>query len=110
MNENLFSFSTYIIPKLAQFVKTKMHLLQLLCCHYHHDIKCQDKNAESIILCLKYYFRLSPLLSDYGVYAMTIFLTWMVCGGERWSRTITVSDGWFTVSWAHLCSVSPYLV
>ena len=52
--------------------------LQLFCCHYHHDIKCQDKNAESIILCLKYYFRLRAPLSDYMGYIMTIFLTWMV--------------------------------
>ena len=52
--------------------------LQLFCCHYHHDIKCQDKNAESIILCLKYYFRLRGPLSDYMGYIMTIFLTWMV--------------------------------
>ena len=29
MNENLFSFSTYIIPKLAHNVKLKMHYLQL---------------------------------------------------------------------------------
>ena len=48
------------------------------CCHYHHDIKCQDKNAESIILCLKYYFRLRGPLNDYMGYIMTIFLTWMV--------------------------------
>ena len=49
--------------------------LQLFCCHYHRDIKCQDKNAGSIILCLKYYFRLSPPLSDYTIHIMTIFLT-----------------------------------
>ena len=30
-------------------------------------------------------------------------------GGERWSRTITVSDGWFTVSWArHLLSLPSF--
>ena len=33
---------------------------------------------KGIILCFKYYFRLSPHLRDYMVYAMTIFLTWMV--------------------------------
>ena len=33
---------------------------------------------KGIILCFKYYFRLSPHLKDYMVYAMTIFLTWMV--------------------------------
>ena len=53
-------------------------ILHLFCCHYHRDIKCQDKNAESIILCLKYYFRLRGPLSDYMGYIMTIFLTWMV--------------------------------
>ena len=33
---------------------------------------------KGIILCFKYYFRLSPHLKDYMVYAMTIFLTWVV--------------------------------
>jgi len=55
--------------------RQKCIYLQLFCCHYHRDIKCQDKNAESIILCLKYYFRLRAPLSDYMGYIMTIFLT-----------------------------------
>ena len=54
--------------------------LQLFCCHYHRDLKCQDKNAESIIMCLKYYFRLSPPLNDYTEYAMAKFSTWVVAG------------------------------
>ena len=83
-------------------------ILHLFCCHYHHDIKCQDKNAESIILCLKYYFRLSPPLSDYRVYAMTIFLTWMV--GRAGVEPAQPQAGDLQSLGLTTCSVSPYLV
>ena len=79
------------------------------CCHYHHDIKCQDKNAESIILCLKYYFRLKGPLSDYMGYIMTIFLTWMVGSlglapsGSQWHQI-------YSLARYSLRSTSPYLV
>ena len=79
------------------------------CCHYHHDIKCQDKNAESIILCLKYYFRLRGPLSDYMGYIMTIFLTWMVGSlglapsGSQWHQI-------YSLARYSLRSTSPYVV
>ena len=82
--------------------------LQLFCCHYHRDLKCQDKNAESIILCLKYYFRLSPHLRDYMVYAMTIFLTWMV--GRAGVEPAQPRAGDLQSLGLTTCSVSPYLV
>ena len=46
---------------------------------------------KGIFLCFKYYFRLSPHLKDYMVYAMTIFLTWMVArDGVEPSQSQTV--------------------
>ena len=64
--------------KVKNLSRQKCNYLQLFCIHYHGDRKCQDKNAESILLCFKYYFRLSPPLSDYVGYVMTTFLTWLV--------------------------------
>ena len=63
---------------------------------------------KGIILCFKYYFRLSPHLRDYMVYAMTIFLTWMV--GRAGVEPAQPQAGDLQSLGLTTCSVSPYLV
>ena len=65
------SLFTTIISKLARKVKSFLALYALF-------LQSLSSRYKGIILCFKYYFRLSPPLRDYMVYTMTIFLTWMV--------------------------------
>jgi len=60
---------------------------------------------KGIILCFKYYFRLSPHLRDYMVYAMTIFLTWMV--GRAGVEPAQPQAGDLQSLGLTTCSVSP---